>query len=183
MAPLQLSAHASLPDTHFLAAVCHISFYRGHIHDEITHQALGPVFIMYEWVYPLGVWRPGWGKQKTRERLRVCQRLTKGWVGLGERLCGRGLVQAWFMCSVGSQSDVLYLSLALLQTSLPRRSAVPSAKHSREGTYLLNSTPVLSTEYGPTAHLWIMFRPNLTITCSSSLNSSVFIVALQFYFR
>lgn len=69
------------PDTHFLTAVCHISFYRGHMHDEITHQALGPVFIMYEWVYPLGAWCPGCGNQRTRERPSVCQRLTEGWRG------------------------------------------------------------------------------------------------------
>lgn len=76
-----LHTHTALPDTHFLAAVCHISFYRGHMHDEITRQALRPVFIMYEWVYPLGAWRPGWGNQSTRERPSVCRRLTEGWRG------------------------------------------------------------------------------------------------------
>lgn len=146
LTPLQLSTHTSLPDTHFLTAVCHISFYRGHMHDEITHHAPGPVFIMYEWVYPLGVCRPGWGKQKTRERLGACQQLTTGWVGLRGPLCGRGPVQAWLMCSVGSQLSVLALSLALLQTSLPPRSAVPSVQRCREGTNLLNGTPVRTTE-------------------------------------
>lgn len=39
-------------------------------------------------------------------------------------------------------------NLALLQTSLPWRSAVPSAKQGREGKNVLNTTPVPTTEKG-----------------------------------
>lgn len=56
-----------------------------------------------------------------------------GWVGPGAPQRSRGLVQAWFMRTVGSRAGGLLLNLALLQTSLPWRSAVPTAKHSGEG--------------------------------------------------
>lgn len=41
------------PDTSSLQSVT-FPFCRGRMHDEITHRALGPLFIMHEWVYPLG---------------------------------------------------------------------------------------------------------------------------------
>lgn len=79
---------AAHTDTHVLTAVCHIYFYRGRVHDEITHQALGPVFIMYDRVYPLGVWCPGWGKpeiQGETERLSA----------VDQRVGGAGGSAAW----------------------------------------------------------------------------------------
>lgn len=60
-----------------------------------------------------------------------------------ERRCS---AEAWFMLAVGSQAAVLALSLDLLQTSFPRRSAVLTAKQSREERRVQNSTPVLTTE-------------------------------------
>lgn len=41
--------------------------------------------------------------------------------------------EAWTICTVGSQAGVLALNLALLQTSLPWRSAVPTAKTEHGG--------------------------------------------------
>lgn len=52
--------------THTLPSLLHnsllqsatFSFHSGHIRDEITHLAPGPVFIMYEWFYPRDAWCP-----------------------------------------------------------------------------------------------------------------------------
>lgn len=68
----------------------------------------------------------------------ICQRPTEGQrrfqgrVGPRAPLRSRSLVQAWCMCTEGSQAGVPALSLAPLQTRLPWRSAVATAKQSRE---------------------------------------------------
>lgn len=57
--------------------------------------------------------------------------------------------------AVGSEAAVLTLSLDLLQTSFPRRSAAPTAKQNREERKVQNSTPVGSVPSTP--HLWLMW--------------------------
>lgn len=99
--------------------------------DEITHRAPGPVFIMYEW-------RPGWGNHRARERPQHSSTADRGAEEVSGRVGpraparSRSLVQARFMCTEGSQAGVPALSLAPLQTRLPRRSAGATAKQSRE---------------------------------------------------
>lgn len=100
--------------------------------DEITHLAPGRVFIMYEWVYPRDAWCPFLPEKRGdaqfyQQLTELCQRCGAG--RTGELRCA---AEAWFRCAVGSQAGVLALSLDLLQTSFPRRSAAPTAKQNRE---------------------------------------------------
>lgn len=111
-----------------------------------------------------------------------------GWPRGGRGVRGRwGLelhcaAEAWFMCTVGSQAGVLALNLALLQTSLPWRSAVPTAKQNIEERNVLNSTPVLTAERGrmsPPAHLWVMAQINNFFISRAQFKTPAFIVILH----
>lgn len=73
-------------------------------------------------------------------------------------------------------------NLAPLQTSLPWRSAVPSAKQSREGINVLNTTPVPPTEQGvcPLQHTYghLCATQHLTFSFSFIL-SYIFLLVLR----
>lgn len=92
--------------------------------------------------------------------------------------------EAWFTHAVGSQAAVLALSLDLLQTSFPRRSAVLTVKQNREERNVQNSTPVLTTEravdhqdhiYGSWGCRDLMIIWSYSL-CSSCLKNSTLIV-------
>lgn len=129
----------------FLSAVCHISFSRGHTHDEITHGAPGPLFIMYEWVYSPGARCPGWGN-RGRGSAFVGGVSEEG-VAWGGPCMAEASVQTWFLCSVapgpranaqpGSASD-----------ERPAEVSCARVRQRREGRNVLNSTPVLSGRGG-----------------------------------
>lgn len=92
------------------------------------------------------------GKPENRGEAQHLSAADRGVAGVGgARSCtarrkpGSGLVHV--LCGLPGWCAIA-LNLALLQTSLPWRSAVPTAKQSREGRDVLNSTPVLTTERG-----------------------------------
>ncbi|KAK1903185.1 3'(2')5'-bisphosphate nucleotidase CysQ, partial [Dissostichus eleginoides] len=112
------------------------------------------------------LWKPE--NQGETQRLSTVDRGVAGVGGAGKL---HSAAEAWFMCSVGSQAGVLALNLALLQTSLLWRSAVPTAKQSREGRNVLNSTPVPNTEWGSRQlKPWfeLVFAPLLGVLISST---------------
>ena len=80
LAPLTLHTHTHTPSLQSVT----FSFYSGHILDEITHLAPGPVFIMYEWFYPRDAWCPFFTKEAGR-----CPVFISGWPR-----CVRGAGQA-----------------------------------------------------------------------------------------
>lgn len=87
----------------------------------------------------------------------------------------RRAVEAGFTHAVGSQAAVPALSLDLLQTSFPRRSAVLTVKQNRQERNVQNSTPVLTTEraVGCLEHIYGSCGcRDLMIICSFSLCSS-----------
>lgn len=103
----------------------------------------------------------------------VCQRCGAG--GTGKLRCA---AEAQFTCAVGSQAGVLALSLDLLQTSFPRRSAAPAAKQNREERNVQHSTPVLAAERGS-----VPSRPRLWITRLSEFDDYLLVLSLFLLFE
>lgn len=128
-----LRTHTALPDTHFLAAVCHI-FFLERTHAWWDHTPGPGAGLYYVWaglssrcLVSVFCQRSGETPGFYQRLAVVCQRCGAG--GTGKLRCA---AEAWFTCAVGSQAGAPALSLDLLQTSFPRRSAVPTAKQNRE---------------------------------------------------
>lgn len=138
------------------------SIYRGHMHDEITHQALGPVFIMYEWVYPLGAWCPGWGKPENQgeaQRLSAADWAVAGVGGAGSSTArqrpGSGLVHAlcwlpsWCASSQsGSASDKPPVEVSCADSETEQRVEKRVEQHTCPCHWAKSRSS--------TAHLWIL---------------------------
>lgn len=126
------------PSASSLRCSLSLSFCRGHMHDEITRHALGPLFIMYEWVYPLGARCPTWWRHQTREGPWFCQPMAKG-CGDRRRKCA---TEAWWRpssCALGLPGQCATFSLALLRQA--SCGGQQCWAHTREE----NNTPVLTT--------------------------------------
>ena len=132
------------------------------MHDEITHRAPGPVFIMYEWVYPLGAWCPGWGNRRTGEIRRRSSVAERGVVGVGgagsstaRQRPGSGLVHVlcgipgWCASSQSvSASDKPPVEVSCADSETEQRGEKRVEQHTCPH-HCAGST-------APTAHLWKM---------------------------
>lgn len=160
LAPSLLSTHTlpSLPHISSLQSVT-FSFYSGHIRDEITHLAPGPVFIMYEWFYPGHAWCPFFAREAAR-----CPAFISGWpkcvrgagqAGPGAPLRSVGLVHAHcglLGCCAGSQSgsasDKLPIEVSCAESEAEQRGEERAEQH---------TCPHHWEGSGPSKpHLWIV---------------------------
>lgn len=77
--------HTRHPPRHTFphCSLSHFFLQRTRMHNEITHRALGPMFIMYKWVYPLGAWCPGWKSHRSRVRPQRLSAVDRGLAAVG----------------------------------------------------------------------------------------------------